>query len=184
MNPSRILLAGLLGGLAMFLWSALTHMATPLGHAGMRGLDAEPQVVSALEASRAPEGLYVFPWQKDGESDDAYGERMASSSFGLLLYNHPRGVVMDPWQLVTEYASNAAAVFVAACLLACTALRSYGARVGFVALLGFLAWLAIEVSYWNWYGFPSSYAAAQLVEQVGGFAVAGLVAAKLVRPAG
>ena len=61
-------------------------------------------------------------------------------------------------------------------------MRSYGARVGVVALLGLVAWLSIEVSYWNGYGFPTAYELAQLVDQVGGFACAGCVLAKLVRP--
>lgn len=183
MSPTRLLLAGLLGGLVMFVWGFLVHAVLPLGKAGLAGLEAEEQIVAALESSRTPQGLYVYPWQKPGESDDSYGERMTRSSFGLLVYNPPRETLMDPKQFLAEFASNAAAAFVAACLLACTTLRSYFARVGFVAMLGFAAWLSIEVSYWNWYGFTAPYLGAQLVEQVGCFALAGLAIAKLVRPA-
>ena len=60
--------------------------------------------------------------------------------------------------------------------------RSYGRRLALVAIFGLAAWLSIEVSYWNWYGFPANYALAQLIDQVGGFLVAGLLVAKIVRP--
>ena len=32
------------------------------------------------------------------------------------------------------------------------------------AALGFFAWMSIDVSYWNWYEFPSSYAMAQMID--------------------
>jgi hypothetical protein len=31
----RIILAGVLGGIAMFIWTAIAHMALPLGEAGI-----------------------------------------------------------------------------------------------------------------------------------------------------
>jgi hypothetical protein len=33
----KILLAGILGGLALFAWESLAHMVLPLGDAGIRG---------------------------------------------------------------------------------------------------------------------------------------------------
>ena len=37
MTTTRIILAGVLGGIAMFIWTSIAHMATPLGHAGIIG---------------------------------------------------------------------------------------------------------------------------------------------------
>jgi len=52
-----------------------------------------------------------------------------------------------------------------------------------VALLGLFAWLSITVSYWNWYRFPSAYAVAEAIDQVGGWLCGGLVLAAVFRGA-
>jgi hypothetical protein len=60
---------------------------------------------------------------------------------------------------------------------------SYGQRVLFVALLGLIAWLSINVSYWNWYGFPTAFVLGEGIDQVVGWLLAGLAMAKIIRPA-
>ena len=57
----------------------------------------------------------------------------------------------------------------------------FGGRVLFCALLGLFASLAIDVSYWNWYGFPTNYTAAALVDQVAGWGLAGVAIGAIVR---
>ena len=37
----RIFLAGLLGGIAMFIWTSIAHMALPLGDTGVREIPNE-----------------------------------------------------------------------------------------------------------------------------------------------
>lgn len=66
-------------------------------------------------------------------------------------------------------------------LLAQTRLRSFASRLGFVALVGLLATIATNVSYWNWYGFPVTYTAAYMTTNFVGFLCAGLVAAAVLR---
>ena len=61
-------------------------------------------------------------------------------------------------------------------LLGASAATSALSRVAFGAALGAFASLAIDFSYWNWYGFPSAYLAAQMVDQVVAWALAALVA--------
>ena len=46
---------------------------------------------------------------------------------------------------------------------------SFAGRVGFVTMAGVLAAIATNVSYWNWYGFPTNYTAAYMLIQVVGF---------------
>ena len=59
----RIVIAALVGGLAMFIWGAVSHMATPLGEAGFKTMPAasEPAVIGALGANVPDDGLYMFP---------------------------------------------------------------------------------------------------------------------------
>jgi hypothetical protein len=60
-------------------------------------------------------------------------------------------------------------------------LKGYGARVLFVALIGLIPTLQSDMPQWNWYGFPGAYFGAQFLVHLVGFAVGGLVLARLVR---
>jgi hypothetical protein len=47
----RILLAGILGGIAMFVWTSIAHMALPLGEAGINEIPNESAVLIAMQSS-------------------------------------------------------------------------------------------------------------------------------------
>ena len=98
----------------------------------------------------------------------------------MLVY-HPQGETpLSAKQLVTELASNILAALVAAFMLTLV-VGSYGKRVLFVALLGLIAWLSINVSDWNWYRFPTSFVLGEGIDQIVGWLLAGLAMAKIVR---
>jgi len=57
----RILLTGILGGIAMFVWTSFAHMALPLGEAGINEIQNESVALSAMQSSIGQKtGLYVF----------------------------------------------------------------------------------------------------------------------------
>ncbi|MCI0350432.1 MAG: hypothetical protein L0Z53_13485 [Acidobacteriales bacterium] len=93
---------------------------------------------------------------------------------------------MEVRQLVGEFLADVVAgmILAFALLMALGRLRSFGGRVGFVALLGFLPWLIVDFSFFNWYGFPPAYEVAQLLDQVIGAFLAGLGLAWLFRKEG
>ena len=66
-------------------------------------------------------------------------------------------------------------------LLAQTSIASFGGRVGFVFVTGILAAIATNVSYWNWWGFPTVYTLSYMFIQVVGFFLVGVVAAIMFR---
>ena len=58
----RIFLAGVLGGIAMFVWTSIAHMALPLGEAGINEIPNESAVLGAMQSSIGDKtGLYIFP---------------------------------------------------------------------------------------------------------------------------
>lgn len=184
---SKILIGGLVGGLIVFVWGAISHMVLPLGEAGIDMMPNEDAVLETMKTSLPGAGLYIFPGldMKSHPSEaeqKAWEERYRTGPAGILVYRPVGGEAIAAAQLIKELLSNIAGALVAAFLLAKIA-GGYGPRVAAVALLGLFAWLSIGVSYWNWYGFPSTYTLAEGVEQTVGWSLAGLAIAKIVKPA-
>jgi hypothetical protein len=189
----RVLLAAVLGGLAMFVWTSVAHMVLPLGEAGVQEISDDRALLDAMHAKLGDRsGFYMFPGfglpaaatraQKNAAMSD-YGKKLAANPSGLLVYHPPGASELTAGQLATEFATEIAEALLMAWLLSKTRLERYSARVAFTGVCGLLAAIATNVSYWNWYGFPSSYTLAYMTTQVVGMAAAGLVAAKLIRPA-
>ena len=189
---TRILLAGVLGGIAMFVWTSIAHMVLPLGEAGVSEIPQEPTVLSALHSSIGERpGLYVFPGFGLGpnpshaaksEAMKHMDEKLARNPSGLLMY-YPAG--SRPLHLgsllATEFATELIEALLVVFLLSLTRLATFGSQLGFVVAAGFLAAIATNISYWNWYGFPGVYTAAYMFTQIVGFLCVGLVAAFVFR---
>ena len=188
MTTTRIILAGILGGVAMFIWSSIAHMALPLGHAGLSEIPNEEMVLATLKAGMSEkDGLYFFPGPGIGDNPtkeqqkaamERYPEKLAANPSGLLMY-HPSGSrpMAMPKGLTIEFLTELLESLLAVFLLSRTRIPSFGGRVGFVFVAGILAAIATSVSYWNWYGFPGVYTAAYMTLQIVGFLCAGIVAA-------
>jgi hypothetical protein len=187
----RIILAGILGGIAMFIWTSIAHMVLPLGEAGIREIPNEAAVLEALQTNLGgTRGLYIFPGpglgpnptrQEKSESMKHMGEKIAHNPSGILMY-HPAGRTLNIGCLLgTEFATELLESLLVVFLLAQARLSTFGGRLGFVTVAGILAAIATNVSYWNWYGFPKRYTAAYMFTQVVGFFVIGLIAAFVFR---
>jgi hypothetical protein len=169
----------------MFIWSSIAHMS-PLGKVGIHPLPNESSVMTALQSGLGEgRGLYIFPFadpnEKGSEAMKHMEEMLEKNPSGLLMY-HPAGrKVRLPRLLGVEFTTECVEVLLLAFLLSQTALVGFGEKFGFVFVAGLLAAIATNVSYWNWYGFPKHYIGTYMLIQLVGFAVAGLVAAPLVK---
>ena len=187
----RILLAGILGGVAMFIWASLAHMVLPLGQTGIKEIPNEASVLSAMHSSLGEKsGLYMFPGMELGANAsreqqhaamEHYGEKLAANPSGLLVYHPPGAKALTTGQLVTEFLTELVEALIVVFLLAQTRLTSFGSRVGFVTLAGVLAAITTNISYWNWYGFPGSYTAAYMTIEIVGYLVVGILAALIMK---
>ena len=184
----RIILAGVLGAIAMFIWTAIAHMLLPLGEAGIGEVPNDEALLKAMETSAgAKNGLYIFPGmglgpdathaQRSAAMKD-YEAKLAKNPSGLLMY-HPAGTrpMNMPKYLTIEFITELLEALLVVALLAKTQIVTFGGRVGFVTTAGILASIATNVSYWNWWGFPTVYTASYMLIQIVGFFLIGLVAA-------
>src|SRR5438094_4895858 len=185
----KILLAGILGGIVMFIWTSIAHMALPLGEAGISEIPNEQAVLAAMQSNIAEKsGLYFFPGtgvgpnatrQEKGEAMKQAAAKMASGPSGLLIYNYARPFAFAK-ALTIEFATELLEAILVVFLLAQTRIASFAGRVGFVLVTGILVAIATNVSYWNWYGFPCHYTTGYMLIQIVGFLCIAVVATSVL----
>ena len=186
----RKLLAGVLGGLAFFTWAAIAHLATGLAETGIQEIPNEQAVVGAITANVKTGGFYFIPGT--GLANATHSERMAAMQkkakegyvgpSAIIIYRTPHSFGFDPKQFLTELGTNIVQVLLAVFLLGQTTLTSFAARWRFVTVAGILAAISTNVSYWNFYEFPTSYTIAYICIIAMGFVCAGLVVAAMIKP--
>ena len=188
---SRTFLAGFLGGIAMFVWMFIAHMVLPLGEAGVKEIPNEAPVLSAMQASiGVGSAVYVFPGtglppnatadQRNAAMRE-YNSKLATSPSGFLVYRGPGATFSFPKALGIEFVLEVAEALLAAWLLSMSIVSGLLARAAFVTVVGVIAAIATNVSYWNWYSFSGTYTAAYVFTQAAGFLCAGLVIAAIMR---
>lgn len=179
----KVILAGVLGGVAMFVWSSFAHMALPLGEAGISQITSnEEALLSSMRATLGENsGLYMFPAMGADRDMNAYERKLAGNPSGLLIYRPPGEKAMTPGQLVIEFLKETVAALIAAMLLANSSVRGFGGRVGFVAAIGLVAAIGTNISYWNWFHFPGTYTASAITIEFVGFLAAGAAIAAVLK---
>jgi hypothetical protein len=187
----KILLAGLLGGIVMFVWTSIAHMALPLGEAGINEIPNESAVLSAMQSSIGDKtGLYIFPGLGVGknatrEEKNAamkqMQQRIAANPSGILMYHPPGRQFAFGKSLAVEFTTEVLQSILIIWLLAQTRIGSFAGRVGFVVVAGILAAITTNVSYWNWYGFPGVYTASYMLIEILGFVLVGVIAGLVLR---
>ena len=176
----RTVLAGLAAGIAMFIWSSIAHVATPLGTIGISTLPDESVTTGNLASAIGDKGgLYLFPMPHGGSAPSSSA---ATAPGGFLVFNPRAATSMAPKNLVVEFLTELAEGLIAAWLLAQTALMGFAARVGFVTAVGLAAAITTNVPYLNWYSFPLDYTLAYGFIELVGYFVAGLVLAAILKP--
>jgi hypothetical protein len=170
----RILLAGLIGGVVMFIWATIAHVATPLASAGLKQLPNEAATIAALHADLGDQpGLYIFPYLQ-GSGSKAMADLQAKKQLGpsgLLAYQAPGSPAFMPRQLVVELVLEIGESL----LLAVTVSAAAGVprRLGVAVAIGVIAAVATNFSYWNWYGFSWDYTLANAIIELVKFVLAG-----------
>ena len=169
-------LAGLLAGVAIFVWTSIAHMVLPLGEAGIEQIPNEKPLLDKMhETLGQTSGLYLFPSME--ASMEKYAAKLAANPVGVLMYRPPGTRFMTARMLITEFLVDFIEALLAVFLLTRSRSWGFGGTVGFFALIGIAVALWTNTSYWNWYGFPAAYTASYIATQLIAFVLAGLIAA-------
>ncbi|MCI0406087.1 MAG: hypothetical protein L0209_08465 [candidate division Zixibacteria bacterium] len=179
----KIVLGGIVAGIVVFIWGAVSHMVLGLGEAGIKSLPNEEAILPVLSANITEPGFYFFPGidmrTSSKEQMDVWTEKHRTGPAGIMIYQPIGGEPMPANKFIIELVTNILAALVAAFLLS-KAVGNLGGVIGkavFVALFGLFAGLDIDLSHWNWYEFPTTYTLAYMVDHVIAWFLAGLVLA-------
>jgi hypothetical protein len=183
---AKILIGGVVGGLVIFFWGFVSHMLLPIGEMGMRAIPHEEGIAAAMKNDVLEPGLYFVPGRDMSkklteEEMQAHTEKIGKGPYGFMVI-HPNGRdVSLVKRLPIELGTNVVCALLAAIIV--SQLRpGFVVRVGCVTLMGVLASLMTSVPFWNWYGFPTEFTLAQIIEHSVGWLLAGIVLAAIVRP--
>lgn len=167
----RTFVAGLIGGIVLFLWGMVAHVVLPIGEMGMRVASNQDAAITALQASTDKgAGVYMIP----GMAPEMWQNEDAMTAFQTQYKDAPSAfVVWDPTPnpnlqsmaapLVKQFINDVAIGLLAAWILALAPV-SFGRRVLMGAVLGVIAWLSVSVPYWNWYRFPMDFTVGALLD--------------------
>jgi len=192
MTTPKIILAAVLGAVAMFFWTFVAHEVLPLGEAGVQNTMNDDALLTTLKSTvNDKDGFYIYPSMGLGpdathaqrsEAMKSFVEKMEKNPSGFFIY-HPAGSrPMNMGKFLTvEFVTELVEALLAVWLLAQTRIVTFGGRLGFVTATGIVAAIATNVSYWNWWGFPGNYTASYIFIQVVGFFLVGVVAALMFR---
>jgi hypothetical protein len=181
----RIIIAAIVGGIIVFVWSAIAHIATPLGTMGITSMPDDPRITQGL-AALPSSGMYFFPGmdmshRPTAEEQKAFTDKVKAGPSGLLIITKGNGATMSGATLGSEFASNVVAALIAAILVSFM-IGGWLKRAFAVALIGAFGIVSLLVSYWIWYGFPGAYVGGEAITEIVGWLLAGLAIAKIVRP--
>ncbi|TAJ08416.1 MAG: hypothetical protein EPO61_09960 [Nitrospirae bacterium] len=183
-----LILGGLFGGLALFVWGAISYMALPWHGMMLEKFTDEAVVAQALTANASRSGMYILPNPHKHEpgmtaaqqqaAEEGAKARMMSGPF--LFASVSLGGTRDMGQaLLLNVLSDILAAALATWLLLQTAHVSYWRRVGFVVVMALTAGVVAHVPSWIWWTFSTSFTLVEFADLLIGWGLAGLVIAKV-----
>ena len=171
---ASLIKGGVLGGLAMFLWSLVSWTVLPWHDATMGRFRDEGAVAAVLTQNTTRRGIYVLPFPGGSATEAAapsvprafvaYDDRASfslSRPMGGALLINILGALCLTWLLIR------------------VRLRYWG-RVFSATAAGVFAGVVADLPAWNWWGFSTPYTMVAFADHVLGGFLAGLVIAWMI----
>ncbi len=186
------LLGGIVGGVILFFWGALVWAVLPLHTDWMKTPVNEDAVLAAMKGSMGEKGVYYLPAMPARENrtpaeyealQKEQQRKMEAGPAAMVVYAPAGMPSASAGRMILGLVISFLSAFLASWLLArSTAFNAgYLARVAFCGVLGVFVSVVIHLVNFNWMGYPGDYTVAMIVDTVGGWIVAGLGIAAIVK---
>src|SRR5713226_7609012 len=110
----QILLGGIVGGVVLFLASAVWHMVLPFGEVGVKKLPHEDLVLAAMRTTINEPAFYLFPTidrDANPEEKEKRSVRYRQGPTGILVYQQGGTEFSFPKLLVNQFLIGLVAAF-------------------------------------------------------------------------
>ncbi len=189
----RAILAGVLAGIALFMWGFVSWVVLPWHNETFRELPDEEVVSSTLKRNLERPGTYMIPWivestinseEERATAMKAMEERHKVGPIVQIFYQPEGEEPMAPAVLGRGVAIDIGIGIVAAWILSLTLAGrpNYVQRVCTILLVGIFSILMTHVTDWNFMYRPVDYTMVMCMDHLVGALVVGLVAGAIVRP--
>ena len=181
----RLIIAAILGGIVMFAWGAVSHMVLNIEGASLKPMPNEAAVTAAMKSNIAESGIYFLPGMDmsktaTAEHQAAWAAKYKEGPTAMLIY-HPTGDdVFTPRQFGIQFGADVGAALFGGIILLFAGV-SFARGIIISTMIGIAGWVAILIPYWNWYRFPWKFVRGDLIDQVAGWFLAGLVMAFILK---
>lgn len=187
----RFILAGVLAGVAMFAWGAVSHMMLPWHEATMQTFRDEDLVAEVLMKEAPKSGIYVAPMAgmlDEGISAEESEIRMqeawdkGAKGPNIFLSFHREGKDGMAAPMILDFLTLTLLAFGMLWLLGSVTTLSFAGKVLFVTIAGTIGMALVQLEQWIWWSFTSGYALVNIVDSAIRWAVGGAVLAWLGAP--
>jgi hypothetical protein len=185
---TKVLFAGILGGIVLFVWSFAAWVVLPLHTNTIKPVPNEDAFTNVLRTQIPTKSVYIFPYNPGmggtPEAQSAWAQKMERGPSGMLIINPAGTSPVMAGQMVVGMILNIFAALVVAWLLSrsTAANSSYFSRVAFCGMFGIFATFFDYLVMWNWMGFPTDFTSAMIVDALISWLLAGMVIARFIKP--
>ena len=181
----KLLKCGLIGGLVLFVWSAIFWMVFACQKNYMMGFSDESDVASAIVDNAPKSGIYILPnvGGKSGNSDQMK-EAEKKMAQGPFVFAAVKLEGKNP-RMGSALFGSLILKIVAACLVTWLLIQArigeFRRAVKFVTIVGVVVGILVAFPHAIWFGFPAGYVFCSLIGTIVGWFLAGLAIAKFVK---
>ena len=187
-----LILGTIFGGLMAFVWSSISWELIGWHEKTMVPFQNEDEVSAVIASHASQDGTYLLPsgpptaGMTAEQKKSALAATMQKMQAGPIMVAAVRRGGFGSYSrgLIIQLVSLMAAAFLLTWLLLQTTGLSYARKVAFLAIAGLAASVIVDLPNWNWWGFSGAYTAVNLADSMLTWLVAGLVIAKVAKPAG
>ena len=160
MNTRFLLTGAVAGGLIIFMWGLVSHIAVPWPGEPLKDFSDPQPMLEALKAHTSGNGVYL----------DLHG---VFAAVNLRPDMSDQSDLFGPRLVIQLLIEIAAALLLSLLVLGCRITSpAGGAGLGVVAALA--AGVELLLPSWNWFNFSTAYAVSEMADIVIGWTLAGL----------
>jgi hypothetical protein len=181
----KVIIGALLGGVVLLLWQSAVHMVLGVYDDAFVKLKDPAAVEAVLKDNFEGSGMIVIPLPIPGDSDaEAKAMEKITTGFSMSGAVNRDGRHGFGAMLGVQFAVNVLASALLMFVLLAANTPTLGSRLALVLCFAVFAVLTELIPNWNWGGSSLAYIGRQIGEQIVGWALVGLVLAKVMDKCG